>query len=413
MKRILLVTDNFPPRKFGGMAQHAWHMATYLGQNHEVLVVTLRKDKERRKNDNEPFEVRSVLTKRFPVLDFWIVAREARKFRADVIHVCTAGLLDGRLAGKIPVVTRVVGNDFLRPWCGYYLPLRSLLYRLPGKGTRKAVARWEMRIRKRKVQQNLGKSEIMVANSSWTQDRLLESGLASEQIKVIVGGMDEKLFAPPFDQSGLRESLGLRESDFVMVTAGNLIAKKNFDTVMRALADLVNQGQKNLKYFVVGDGPEEENLKQLARGLEILDRIHFLGRKTQLDLARYYQAADIYVQVSVEETMGRTYFEAGGCGIPVIGARVGGVSSVIEEGKNGLLVDDPEDVSEVVDKIRYLLENPHERKRMGGEGVKLAKEKFSWARVGEAFEELLERSVMGTGRCIEEGEEARKITENG
>lgn len=390
------------------MAQHAWHMASYLGKNHEVEVLTLRSDRDRVAEAGEPFGVQAVLTKRFPVLDFRIVARAARKFRANVVHVCTAGLLDGRLAGEVPVVTRVVGNDFLRPWCGYNLPLRSVLYRLPGKNTREAITRWEMRVRKPKVHQYLRESRIVVANSSWTRERLLESGLKAEQIRVVVGGMDAVLFSPPGDRPGLRKSLGLDADDFVLVTAGNLIGKKNFDTVIRALAKLNSQGHGNLRYVAVGDGPEEEGLKRLAHDLKVGDRVQFVGRKSQADLARYYQAADLYVQASRNhrlesgevdvETMGRTYFEAGGCGVPVIGARVGGVPSVIEDGKNGLLVDDPEDVDEVAARISQLLADPTLRSRMGAEGVKLAREKFSWERVGSDFEKILVECAGTSGR---------------
>jgi len=78
------------------------------------------------------------------------------------------------------------------------------------------------------------------------------------------------------------------------------------------------------------------------------------------------------------ETMGRTYVEAGACGIPVIGARVGGVPSVVEDGKNGLFVNDPE----LVGKITHLLDDPGLRSRMAAEGVRLANERFSWRRVG-------------------------------
>lgn len=405
--RILIVTDQFPPTDFGGMAQHAWHMASYLGKNHEVEVLTMRADRHRVAEAGELFGVKAVLTKRFPQYDFRLVARAARKFRADVIHVCTAGLMDGRLASDIPVVTRVVGNDFLRPWCGYNLPLRSVLYRLPRKRTREAVTHWEMRARKPKVHQYLRESQIVVANSSWTHDRLLESGVKAERIKVIVGGMDAGLFSPAADRSGLRKSLGLDADDFVLVTAGNLIGKKNFDTVIRALAKLIGQGHRNLRYVAVGDGSEEENLKRLAHDLKVGDRVQFVGRKSQADLARYYQAADLYVQVSRNhrlesgevdvETMGRTYFEAGGCGIPVIGARVGGVPSVIENGKNGFLVEDPEDVEEVSGVVSQLLSDPVLRTKMGAEGVKLAAEKFSWERVGNDFEKILVECAETSG----------------
>jgi glycosyltransferase involved in cell wall biosynthesis len=89
------------------------------------------------------------------------------------------------------------------------------------------------------------------------------------------------------------------------------------------------------------------------------------------------------------ETMGRTYMEAGGCGVPVIASRVGGVPSVVEHGKNGLLVDDPEDVEEVVEKITIILGNPELRSKIGVCGIRLAKKKFSWGSVGASFEGIM------------------------
>jgi phosphatidylinositol alpha-1,6-mannosyltransferase len=214
--------------------------------------------------------------------------------------------------------------------------------------------------------------------------------------------MDDKLFTPSTDRSGLRKSLGWNVDDFVLVTAGNLIGKKNFDTVIRALAKLIDEGHGNMRYVAVGDGPDEEGLKRLTKQLKIADRVEFVGRKTQSALARYYQAADLYVQVSRNhllesggvdvETMGRTYFEAGGCGIPVIGARVGGVPSVIEDGKNGLLVEDPEDEEELVGKIEQVLSDSALRTNMADEGIKRATESLSWNAVGAKFEQIL-RSV--------------------
>ena len=384
--RILIVTDQFPPRHFGGMAQHAWHMASFLGKHHEVRVVGMRADRARVANAEENFSFRPILTKRWPQWDFHLIAREARKFGADVVHVCTAGLLDERLAGEIPVVTRVVGNDFLRPWCGYNLPLRSLHYRVPHRGYRAAIQRRELERRLSRVKNALRASDVVVVNSDWTRKHLLEARVLEERIETIVGGMDLGVFHPPADKDALRASLGLAADEKVLVTAGNLIRNKNFDTVIQAMAELVKEGHRNLQYFVVGDGDHQDRLEHLVSSLKLSDRVVFTGRVSQSDLSKYYQAADLYVQVSVEESMGRTYFEAGGCGIPVIGARVGGVPSVIEDGKNGVLVNEPDNVSEVAAKIRQLLLNPRDRRRMGEEGVRLARDKFSWKRVVSQFE---------------------------
>ena len=163
--RILIITDGFPPAVYGGMATHAYNIARYLGERHIALVVTPRiygspsafeglatharnlahqfarriragnasqRWLSNKHEGEEPFGVLPILSMRFPGLDAIMLERVARQFGANVVHVCTAGLAFDTLTRRYPTVTRVVGNDFLRPWCGYNLPLRCILYRLPG-----------------------------------------------------------------------------------------------------------------------------------------------------------------------------------------------------------------------------------------------------------------------------------------
>jgi len=384
--RILLVTDNFPPVKWGGMAAHAVNVARFLAQRHTVRVVTLQRQASS-EHAAEPFDVRAVLTKRFPALDFGLVGHIARRFRADVLHVCTAGLIDVGVSRHFPVVTRTVGNDFLRPWCGYHLPLRSLLYRLPGARTKAAVQQRETSIRVARVREYLLASAVVVANSAWTRERLLQVGIPVEGTRTIIGGVDTQVFQPCKFCAPVRERLDLPVDEPVIVTAANLIAKKGIDTLVKAIARLTEYS--GLRLVVVGEGPDRERLRRVSRDCGVTDRVLFVGRKSQAELATYYNAADVYVLASQEESMGRTYFEAGACGIPVVGARVGGVPDVVRHGENGFLVNDPEDVDAVADCIRRLLTNPQLRNRMGAAGLKRAREEFSWERVGAAFEEVM------------------------
>jgi glycosyltransferase involved in cell wall biosynthesis len=395
--RILIATDNWPPRKFGGMAQHAWHTARFLGQRHDVLVLTLREDRRCPTPGGEDFTLEPSLTERFPQRNFRIVRRRARSFKADVVHVCTAGLADDRLARICPVVTRVVGNDFLRPWRGFNLPLRPLLYRLPGKHTRTFIHRHEMRIRKARVIRYLQTSDSVVANSTWTRDRLIESGVQPDRIARVVGGVDTSLFQPASDRASVRKRLGLCDDAAVVMTAANLVPKKGIDTVIRALGQLRHSHAP--QYVVVGAGPEGERLRQLASELGVSASVQFVGAKSQAELACYYQAADVYVQASRNaklgdgsidvETMGRTYFEAGACRVPVVAARVGGVPDVVGDGENGLIVDDPEDYETLAQAIQRLLGDTQLRNRLGEAGLRRARDEFSWNRVGKRFEDLL------------------------
>lgn len=386
--KILIITDQFPPAHFGGMATHAYNIARYFGKRYDVLVVMLRGQKNS-DYTGEPFVVRSVLTKRFPRLDYLILHHIAHSFKPDVIHVCTAGLANKSLSLRYPVVTRVVGNDFLRPWCGYNLPLRSILYRIPSARIKEKIRNWEAKLRKRHVINYLKQSKCVVANSNWTRDQLISEGVPEERTAIIVGGLDTNVFYPTKDKHKARKRLGFANNQKILITAAQLVKKKNINTVLKAIAILLPE-RPELLYVIIGDGKDYDHYRKLAKDLALDRNTLFTGKKDQHTLSAYFQAADIYIQPS-RETMGRTFFEAGACGIPVIAANIGGVPDVIQDGVNGLLVNDSENHNEVAEKISTILENKELYDHLGAEGVKAAREKFCWNQVGKAFDDHINK----------------------
>ena len=380
------------------MAQHAYHISKFLGRQHEVAVL-LPSTMGVSRHGGEGFSLVPLLSMKHPRLDAWRAARFARKFRPDVIHVCTAGMAYETLLNKYPFVVRVVGNDFLRPWVGPGLPFRRIVNRVTFGAAKQWFQKVETMNRKRIALRQLRQADVIVANSDWTAQRLVEERIHPERIRRVVGGLNSEHFSESHNRAGLRELLGFSPDDFVCLTAGNLIGKKGFDTVMRAIALLKEQGNCRMRYVILGDGPEEPALRAQGKISGIEDQVIYAGRKTQHELARYYQAGDLYVQISRDhllpngfwdvETMGRTYFEAGACGIPVIASRVGGVPSVVLHGINGLLINDPEDAHEVAASIRRLMDDSKLRRDLGLAGLRLARDEFSWERVGEQFERAL------------------------
>lgn len=387
--RVLIIADQFPPIHYGGMSQHAWHISGYLATKHNVQVLLPMSCEV--VSGAVPFKIIPRLTMRFPRVDAYRALTHASKFKPDVIHVCTAGLAFPLLTKRYPVVTRVVGNDFLRPWCGGSFLLRSLYFRIPNAKFRENVARSETAMRQRKVIEQLNNCSLVVANTGWTKERLTEKGVDPKSIKVITGGCDTNIFEPLIDKTDVRQRLGFRSDETILLVASNLVSDKALDVMLHAISRLVKK-YFLLRYIVVGTGPEESKLKALVEKLGINSNVSFVGHKTQQELKSYYQASDIYVQASRVETMGRTYMEAGACGIPVVASRVGGVPSVVEDGKNGLLINNPESVDELVETIEIVLQQPKLRSSMGAEGVRLANGKFSWEKIGLEFENLMVNS---------------------
>jgi glycosyltransferase involved in cell wall biosynthesis len=390
--KILLVSDQFPPLYFGGMATHAYNIARYLGKRHDVMIVILR-GQNSSIYKNEPFSVHSVLTKRFQLIDNIILYRIARSFKPDAIHVCTAGMVNSWLSKKYAVITRVVGNDFLRPWYGYNLPLRSTIYRIAGNKTKKKIENYEIKTRKKYIIEYLKLSKCIAANSTWTKKKLVQEGIPENIVTTIVGGYESKIFMPPKHKLSLRKKLGIKNNSKVIITASNLIKEKGIDTVLKAIAECIPNWPK-LQYIVVGDGNFHGDLKKMTQRLNLTKNVEFVGRKKHQELCSYYQAADIYVQVSRNETMGRTYIEAGACKLPIIASNIEGVPDVVKNNINGLLISDPENHFEVSNNIKILLNDKKLCDRLGENGMEMAKKKFSWNHVAKAFEEQISAHVL-------------------
>jgi glycosyltransferase involved in cell wall biosynthesis len=112
--------------------------------------------------------------------------------------------------------------------------------------------------------------------------------------------------------------------------------------------------------------------------------------------ASIFDACDVFAMPSIAESFGIAYLEAWLCAKPVIGARIGAVQCVIEDGRDGLLVD-PEDAGGLAGAILKLVRDADLRQRLGRRGQEKTLARFTWARITDAIEavylEAIERST--------------------
>jgi phosphatidylinositol alpha-1,6-mannosyltransferase len=143
-----------------------------------------------------------------------------------------------------------------------------------------------------------------------------------------------------------------RRDEFDVITVSRLVRRKNVDTVLRAISRL-----GDLRYAVVGDGPEIAALRELARSLG-LTRVSFLGsvpddrRRGLLANSRLFVMCPRQERGDVEG-LGLVYFEAFEQGLPVVASRNGGVPDAV--GAAGLLVEDADDPVEMARVIGHAL----------------------------------------------------------
>lgn len=208
----------------------------------------------------------------------------------------------------------------------------------------------------------------------------------------------------PIDREVARKHTGIANDEFVLLQLGRMVPRKGVENVIRAAA-LLKAKISRLRLLIVGGEssepdetvtPEIGRLKGIAHSLGIDSLVTFTGRKQSDELAYYYSASDIFITTPWYEPFGITPLEAMACGVPVIGAKVGGIKYTVKEGETGLLVPakNPEALREAV--LR-LYADEELRKQMSHHAIARVKQLFTWEKVTadliDVFESCREANV--------------------
>jgi len=148
-----------------------------------------------------------------------------------------------------------------------------------------------------------------------------------DQIKVIPNTVNSDFFTPSKKKHD--------KNRFIFTCIGNMSINKGFDKLLSAFSSFSKT--ENVYLNIIGDGPERNNLEQLAKELGIEKRVIFYGLLNRTRILDVLQQSDVLVSSSNLETFGVTLIEALACGIPVIATRSGGPEEIVNE-TNGILV---------------------------------------------------------------------------
>lgn len=201
-------------------------------------------------------------------------------------------------------------------------------------------------------------------------------GIPGDKIVVIHNGVDTSRFTPvgsPAERSNLRNQLELPDSIFVVTIVAALRPEKNHEMLLRVAAKLPGE---EYRFLVVGEGDEEKKLRELAVELSLGDTVRFMGRRG--DIPEILSASDLFVLCShpVVETFPLSVLEAMSSGLPVLSTRVGSIETILEEGKEGVIVE-PGDTDALTDAIRALREDGQRRREISVRARRKVVERFS------------------------------------
>ncbi len=133
--------------------------------------------------------------------------------------------------------------------------------------------------------------------------------------------------------------MGLADEDVVLIYSGRLGPEKNLTFLVRAFAG-AQTAYPDTSLVLVGDGPERDNLQDLAARSGLKDKVVFTGMVPHDDVPCYLTAADAFVTASVTEVHPLSVIEALACGLPVVGIDSPGVGDTITDGENGFVCRD-------------------------------------------------------------------------
>ena len=221
----------------------------------------------------------------------------------------------------------------------------------------------------------LWRTDVLTALSSSLLTRAQTFGYEGPQF-IIPNGVDLRLFAKPQKKSDvdtLVKTLGKKQDDIYLITTSRLVHKNAVDDCIRALRYL----PERTYLLIIGVGPEEENLRKLARDIGKRENVKFLGFLPHEQIPLFLTVSDIFIRPSRSEGFGNSFIEAMAAGLPVVATPVGGIPDFIDDHETGVFCrpDNPKSIAEAVTEI---ITNPTLKEKLIHQGRERAIVRYDW-----------------------------------
>jgi glycosyltransferase involved in cell wall biosynthesis len=231
---------------------------------------------------------------------------------------------------------------------------------------------------------------IIAVSEVVAQALQVQTRIPNEKIITIPNGVDANRFQFHGSPHALRQQLSLPIDRVIVLAIGRLTHQKGYPYLLEALA-LIPQEDRPL-LLIVGEGPDRSELELKARVLKLVDDVRFLGHRQ--DIPSLLAAADLFVLASLWEGLPLVLLEAMAATLPAVVTAVGGNTTVIEDGKSGLLVP-PADEKALATALRRLIHDPLTRDQMRQAARERFENRFSLQTFVEAHESLYEELYVG------------------
>ncbi|MGG3563706.1 glycosyltransferase family 4 protein [Neobacillus rhizosphaerae] len=198
-------------------------------------------------------------------------------------------------------------------------------------------------------------------------------GVPKEKLSLINMGVNLDVFKP-FNKAEARERCGMKENQTPLLFVGNIIEQKGLNELVKAFAKL-KEDNSDYALYIIGSNKDQNyfhKLQATIKQMGITESVHFLGTKSQAEVACWMAAAEVFILPSHIEGFGLVAVEAMACGTPVVGTNVGGLKYLLDNG-NGVLVE-VNNADSLKKGIESILETEELKEKLVRNGLEKAKE---------------------------------------
>lgn len=381
MSRVLLVTNDFPPRPGG--------IQSYLGEFVGRLV----------HSGAHSVTVYAPQWRGADAFDRAADSADSAAYRV-VRHPGTLMLpgpaVDARMRSLI------VANAIDTVWFGAAAPLALLARRARQAGAERVVASthghevgWSMLPVARSVLRRIGEdTDVVTFVSHYTRSRFASAFGPAATLEYLPPGVDTERFKPdPAARAELRDRYRLGERPTV-VCLSRLVPRKGQDMLIKALPS-IRQRVDGAALVIVGGGPYLEKLRTLARRYGVADDVTFTGGVPAAELPAHHGMADVFAMPCRTrgagmdvEGLGIVFLEASATGVPVVAGESGGAPEAVRHNETGLVVDG-RSVREIAGAVADLLSDRDRAAAMGAAGRRWVTSQWCWDKLAARLADLL------------------------
>ncbi|HVM11779.1 MAG TPA: glycosyltransferase family 4 protein, partial [Actinomycetota bacterium] len=246
----------------------------------------------------------------------------------------------------------------------------------------------------------IGRDAILLTTvSEWTRQILRDAVGPRPRIELLPPGIDTDLFHPSVSDEEVRDRHRLWD-DPVICCVSRTVARKGQDQVIEALPRIAAE-VPNVRFLVVGSGPHERKLWELARARRVEHRVVFAGEVPYHELPMYFRAGEVFAMPSRPrwfglevEALGAVYLQAYAVGRPCVIGASGGAPEAALDGDAGIVVDGTS-AGEVAGAILSLLRDPERAEKMGAAGAAWVHRDLGWGTIAARLRDLLADCLRG------------------